>query len=173
MNESPSFLVTRTLPEHGYCFVCGQENPRGIGITWHAGFIQAEPGPDGFFPPGTVRIFSDFQFTLYQQGPPGHAHGGASAAVIDEAMGATIWQSGYRALLAHYELDYAHPVPLNVPLRVEAWLERVDGRKLYARGHILLPDGRIAVQGQGLYLHIPHFFQTNSPTPSSPQPPTS
>ncbi len=156
-----SFVITKTLPHHGYCFVCGDENPHGIGLTWSASFRQEAPDEDGLYPPGSVLISADFSFKLSQQGPPGHAHGGASAAVIDEAMGASVWQSGYRALLAHYELDYKLPAPLNTPVRVEAWVEKVDGRKVYARGRILLADGREAVVGSGLYLHIPGFFDEN------------
>ena len=158
MTPSPTpFTLTKTLPEHGYCFVCGHENPHGIGIIWQARFQQAQQ-VDEKFPPGSVLVLADFQFDKHQQGPPGHAHGGASAAVIDEAMGAVVWQSGHRALLAHIELDYKLPTPLNTPVRAEAWVERVDGRKIYARGHILLADGQVAVSGSGLYLHIPGFF---------------
>ncbi len=160
--DSDAFVLTKTLPSHGWCFVCGDENPHGIGLTWQASFKQETPDAEGHFPPGSVLIFADFQFTLAQQGPPGHAHGGASASVIDEAMGASVWQSGYRALLAHYELDYKLPVPLNTPVRVEAWVEKVDGRKVYARGRLLLVDGQVAVEGAGLYLHIPDFFEENA-----------
>jgi len=162
IDQNDAFILTKTLPHHGYCFVCGDENPHGIGLTWQASFRQETPDDQGLYPPGSVLISADFHFKLAQQGPPGHAHGGASAAVIDEAMGASVWQSGYRALLAHYELDYKLPVPLNAPVRVEARVEKVDGRKVYARGRILLADGREAVVGSGLYLHIPGFFETNA-----------
>ena len=156
-----AFVLTRALPYHGYCFVCGDENPHGIGLTWKASFRRKSPDEAGRFPPGSVLVSSDFHFKPAQQGPPGHAHGGASAAVIAEAMGASVWQSGYRALLAHYELDYRQPVPLNAPVRVEAWVEKVDGRKVYARGRLLLANGEVAVSGSGLYLHIPGFFEDN------------
>jgi len=161
-HNNDAFTLIKTLPEHGYCFVCGHENPHGIGIIWQATFRQETPDADRHFPPGSVLISSDFHFTKYQQGPPGHAHGGASASVIDEAMGATVWQSGFQALLAHYELDYKLPVPLEVAMRVEAWIEKMEGRKIHARGRLLLPDGRVAVVGSGLYLHIPQFFEEYS-----------
>ncbi len=160
--DTDDFTLTRTLPTHGWCFVCGDDNPHGIGLRWLASFQQSTPDADGHFPPRSVVVFAAFQFTLAQQGPPGHAHGGASAAVIDEAMGASVWVSGYQALLAHYELDYILPVPLHTPLRAEAWVENVDGRKIFARGRLLLDDGRTAVTGTGLYLHIPGFFEKNA-----------
>jgi acyl-coenzyme A thioesterase PaaI-like protein len=159
--DNTAFLRTEYLPEHGYCFVCGTQNPHSIGIRWQVGYLQEAPTEEAPFPPGALHIFADFSFTIHQQGPPGHAHGGASAAVMDEAMGASVWQSGYQALLAHYELDYKLPVPLNTPLRVVALVERVDGRKVYARSQLLLPDGQVAVEGAGLYLHIPGFFDAH------------
>jgi len=74
----------RKLPEHGSCFVCGGSNSHGIGVTWYA-------REDG-------SIFTDVTLTEAQQGPPGLAHGGASAALLDEAMGAAVWQAGYKAV---------------------------------------------------------------------------
>lgn len=103
-------------------------------------------------------VYCDFEFSLAEQGPPGHTHGGASAAVIDEAMGAAVWRSGLKVVLANMNLDYHLPLPLHIPLRVEAWLERVEGRKAYAHGRILLPDKRTAVTGTGLFVHAPHLF---------------
>ena len=156
------FIFSKTLPSHGWCFVCGDENPHGIGIKWQAFFREKTPDAAGHFAADSVLISSDFQFELAQQGPPGHVHGGASAAVIDEAMGASVWQSGYQALLAHYELDYILPVPLQTPVRVVAWVEKIEDRKVYARGQLLLADGRVAVKGKGLYLHIPNFFTSHA-----------
>jgi len=145
------------LPEHGSCFVCGTENEKGMGVVWCVQMASASQDHEKPLSPGTVHIYANFEFDEAQQGPPGHAHGGASAAVIDEAMGAVVWQSGLRALLANLNLDYRLPVPLHTPLRAEAWLERVEGRKAYARGQILV-GGRVAVEGTGLFVHIPAFF---------------
>jgi len=112
INDAP-VIFTKTLPEHGYCFVCGHENPHGIGIIWQAAFKRETPAAEGRFPPGSVQLFSDLQFSNYQQG---------------------------------------------TPMRVEAWIERMEGRKIHAKGHLLLPDGRVTVVGSGLYLHIPPIF---------------
>lgn len=147
MNQQET-LITTTLPEHGPCFVCGQQNPNSMGITWYT-------RPD---PQRGLILFSNFTFSLAQQGPPSHAHGGASAAVLDEAMGAVCWQSGLQVLLANLNLNYHHPVPLDTMLQLEAWVDRVAGRKAFAQGHLLLPSGQTAVSGTGLYIHSPQLF---------------
>lgn len=145
MAEKPTLLSTEpdVLPGHGPCFVCGTDNPRRMGLLWH------EHGN---------RVVSSFVLDLAAQGPPGYVHGGATAAIIDEAMGKIVWRSGHQVLLAHMELDYRRPTPLDVPLRCEAWIDHVAGKKVYARGHVLLADGSVAVEGTGLYLHVPQFF---------------
>ena len=56
----------KLLPEHGSCFVCGAENPKGMGTRWHV-------REDG-------SVIGEVTLTVEQQGPPGHAHGGASTA---------------------------------------------------------------------------------------------
>ncbi len=136
----------KRLPTHGLCLVCGEENPRGFGLTW---FLR----PDGV-------VTATHTFTLHQQGPPSFAHGGATAAVLDEAMGAAVWVQGYRVVAVHLEVEYRRPVPLGVEVTVEGWVvEGDEERILRAEGRILLPDGRLAVASRGLYAEAPQYFQ--------------
>ena len=53
------------LPYHGRCFICGPDNPAGLGLDWYA---------------AEGRIHSTFCFSESQQGPRNHVHGGAAAA---------------------------------------------------------------------------------------------
>ncbi len=134
----------KPLPEHGACFVCGHTNPKSIGVTWFA-------LPDG-------RITTTVTFTEAQQGPPGFAHGGASAAVLDEAMGATVWTAGYTVVAVNLNVDYHLPVPLGVPVSVEARITERDGKALHTEAEIRLPDGNVAVSARGIYVEAPHLF---------------
>lgn len=93
------------------------------------------------------------------EGPRGYAHGGALAALVDEAMGAAGWLAGYRCLTVHLETDFRRPVALGTAIRVRAWVERSEARKVMARGEILLPDETVAVEGSGIFaLAPPDFF---------------
>lgn len=133
------------LPEHGPCFVCGAENPHGIGAVWYE-------RADGV-------ITAELVLGEAQQGPPGYVHGGASAAVLDEVMGAAVWRRGYHVALVKLSVDYRCPVPLGQRFFVEGQLEGRDGPTIRARGVIRLADGRVAVEGGGLYLEAPHLFE--------------
>ena len=137
----------KKLPEHGSCFICGSENPHALGLTWYVD----EKG----------IVSSAFTLTLAQQGPPGHAHGGASAAILDEVMGAAVWQAGYTVAAAKLEVNYRRPVPLDQPVSTRGFITRRRGRKIYAHSEICLPDGTVAVEGRGLYIIAPQLFEKN------------
>ncbi|MCJ7723367.1 MAG: PaaI family thioesterase [Anaerolineales bacterium] len=135
----------KKLPNHGICFVCGSDNPHGIGLTWYAD--------------GKGIITSNFCLGEAQQGPPGYAHGGASAAILDEAMGAAVWLAGYNVAVVNLQLNYRHPLPLGQQLTLTARLTRRSTRKIFARGQICLPDGTVAVSGHGIYVTAPNLFE--------------
>ena len=140
-----SLDTLKQLPEHGSCFICGSENPHNLGLRWYVD----EKGV----------VSSEFTLTLAQQGPPGHAHGGLSAAVLDEVMGAAVWQAGYTVAAAKIEVNYRKPVPLGQCIKTKGYITRRNGRKIYARGEICLPDGTLLVTGKGLFIIAPHLFE--------------
>lgn len=137
--------MKRQIPYHGWCFVCGTENPHSIGITM---FVD----DDGV-------LTSEFTLNEAHQGPPGHTHGGASAAILDEAMGLCVWAAGHMVLAANLEVNYRKPLPLNQPLTLEVRITQVDERKIHTTGEIQLADSTVAVSGRGLYISAPHLFE--------------
>jgi acyl-coenzyme A thioesterase PaaI-like protein len=135
----------KQLPEHGSCFICGSENPHNVGLRW---YIDDE---------GVVS--SEFTLTLAQQGPPGYAHGGLSAAVLDEVMGAAVWQTGHTVVVANMDINFRKPVPLHQVIKTKGYVVRREGKKVYAQGEIFLPDGTLLVEGTGLFVEAPHIFE--------------
>ncbi len=134
----------KPLVEHGPCFVCGTQNPHSMGITW---WVRE----DG-------AIVTDVTLTEAQQGPPGFAHGGASAAMLDEAMGAAVWRAGYTVVAVNLEIEYRRPVPLGEPVHVEGMVVEKEGRAVRTRGELTLADGTLAVVGRGVFVEAPHLF---------------
>jgi len=133
------------ISEHGICYVCGTQNPHGIGLTWYA-------KEDG-------TIFSEFTLTIKQQGPLGHIHGGASAAVLDEVIGVAIWRAGYNVAVVNLDIRFRRAIPVDTTVTVQARMERKEGRKIFGTGEIYLPDGSIAVSAKGVYVEAPHLFE--------------
>jgi len=96
---------------------------------------------------------------LSQQGPPGYAHGGASAALLDEAMGSAVWSAGHQVVSVNLQVNYKKPLPLETPIWVNAFVESIEGRVINARSSINLEDGTILVTGHGVYVEAPDLFE--------------
>ncbi|MDX1746790.1 MAG: PaaI family thioesterase [Halobacteriales archaeon] len=88
------------------------------------------------------------------QGPPGHAHGGSMAAVMDEALGSACWVAGHAVVAAELNTRFRNMLPLGGVYTAEAWVERVDGRKITTRGHILDAEGTIYAEATGLFIEM-------------------
>ncbi|CAG1014123.1 acyl-CoA thioesterase [Anaerolineales bacterium] len=138
-------MLTKKLPTHGSCFVCGSEDSPGMGVTWYAQDDNS--------------IFAEVTLTSVQQGPPGMVHGGASAALLDEAMGAAVWLAGHRVASVNININYRKPVPLGQPFTITARVKQASGKKVIAAGEIRLADGQTAVSGEGIFAHAPQLFQ--------------
>lgn|SRR3990167_2614180 len=88
------------------------------------------------------------------EGPPGHAHGGSMAAVLDEAMGAGAWLAGHAVVAAKLTINFRRMLPLENEVLLETWVERVDGKKVMTRGRLFDQDGEPYAEGEGLFILI-------------------
>lgn len=88
------------------------------------------------------------------QGPPGHAHGGSMAAVLDEAMGASAWLSGHAVVAAQITIQFRRMLPLGTIARLEAWVDVVNGRKVTTRGRLVDDRGETFAEGEGLFIQL-------------------
>lgn len=84
------------------------------------------------------------------EGPPGHAHGGAMAAVLDEVLGAAAWAAGHPIVVGRLSVDFRQMIPLGTDTVFDAWIETVDGRKVFTRGHLTGADGTLYAEGEAL-----------------------
>lgn len=88
------------------------------------------------------------------EGPPGHVHGGAMAAVLDEAMGASAWVAGHAVLAANITIQFREMLPLQSIVTVEVGVTNVNGRKVTTRGRLVGADGVTHAEGEGLFIEL-------------------
>lgn len=67
------------------------------------------------------------------EGPPGCLHGGWVAAAFDDLMGLAQMASGKAGFTGTLTVKMMKPTPLNRRIDYEAWLDRVDGRKIWCK----------------------------------------
>jgi uncharacterized protein (TIGR00369 family) len=129
------------LPPDEGCFVCGTANDGRIDTAyyWHqeSGVLRAE-----------------IVLGIKAKGPPGHVHGGALAAVLDELMGTAAWLSGHTVLAGNINVNFRHMAPLERHYDATAQIDRVDGRKVFARGEMRNEEGTVVADSTGLFIMI-------------------
>ncbi len=106
------------------------------------------PGEDG------KSYRCEFSLASSFAGPPGHAHGGIIAAILDEAMGKANKLKSKVALTRRIEVEYLRPVPLGQPLVVEGRVSRMAGRALYNRAELRSARGEVLARSRGKFLAI-------------------
>jgi acyl-coenzyme A thioesterase PaaI-like protein len=97
-------------------------------------------------------VHTDFVLGAAYEGPPGHVHGGVCAMILDHVLGATAHQPGKPAYTGTLTLRYLRGTPLGQPLHAQAHVERIDGTKTFAVGHIADAEGA-TVQAEGVFIH--------------------
>ncbi|MGY4708928.1 PaaI family thioesterase [Mycolicibacterium sp. CBM1] len=97
------------------------------------------------------RFFSEFTLGPVYEGPPGLVHGGVCALLLDQLLGeAATDRLSMPMFTGTITLKYLRGTPLG-PLRAEAWVERTEAYKTYARG-ILADTQGATVEAEGVFI---------------------
>ncbi len=142
------------LPPHQpHCLGCGDQNPASLGLRFRR---------DG------DRIRGEMTLGRRHEGAPGFAHGGAVATALDDALGSLLLILERPAVTAKLEVNYRRPTLLGRRLEVEAWAERVEGRKLHLAGE-LRDDGELVADARALFVQVEveHFLRGADEIPTS------
>lgn len=99
------------------------------------------------------RIHGSATFGSAYEGPPGCVHGGYIAAAFDEVLGTAQSIGGAPGMTGRLTVQYRSPTPLHQPLRFEAWLENVSGRKILTKGRLYHGEV-LCAEAEGLFISI-------------------
>ncbi|MGV0740400.1 PaaI family thioesterase [Mycobacterium syngnathidarum] len=99
------------------------------------------------------RVWADVTLGAAYEGPAGHVHGGICALLLDHILGATAHKPGQPAVTGTLTLRYEAGTRLGT-VHAEAHIDRVEGVKTFAVGHLSTSDG-VTVRAEGVFFH-PH-----------------
>ena len=102
--------------------------------------------------PNESQLYAKAWFGKKTMGPPGHVHGGAMAAALDEAMGAVCWMNGHKVVAATISVTFIAMLPIETETILEARIDRIDGRKIYTAATLIGPAGTAVSEGDGLFI---------------------
>lgn len=150
----PDWVPCQPFPEKvaGESFVSGDAASHRMRVAY-------------FRRPGDDTLLGRAWFGPETQGPPGFAHGGALSAVLDEALGAVAWASGYPVVVARLTVDFRRMVALGTDATLEARVDHVEGRKVMTRGRLTAPDGEVLAEGKAICVLVTeaHLEQFRAP----------
>jgi acyl-coenzyme A thioesterase PaaI-like protein len=112
-------------------------------------FVSGDPQGDRF----RVRYYLDADrhlkariwFGPETEGPPGHAHGGSVAAVLDEVLGLAAWAAGYPIVVGNLNINFRNMLPLQKVVTIESKIISAEGRKIMVHGRIFCGKATYAV----------------------------
>jgi uncharacterized protein (TIGR00369 family) len=122
------------------CFGCGMENKSGLRLRFYADEAQ--------------QIVCRIRLARRFEGPPGYAHGGIIATLLDEAMSKANRLHGSTAMTRHMEVEYLRPVPLKQPLTLTARRTSHQGRRNYCEAEIHDASGALLARGKALFISV-------------------
>jgi acyl-coenzyme A thioesterase PaaI-like protein len=110
------------------------------------------------------------------EGPPGYVHGGWVALMFDEALGMANVAGGNPGMTARLTVRYRRPTPLRTPVRIEAWTQAREGRRITTVGTLHAGE-TLCAEAEGLFVQIGaeralEYFgeRSASPDPVDPLP---
>ncbi len=124
-----------------YCFGCGKDNPEGLQLKFHLD----ETGR---------RFVARFRLARRFTGPPGHAHGGIIAAILDEVMSKLSRLRGVIAPTVELKVEYLKAVPLGKTMAAYGWERLVRGRWHYREAEICNPAGEVLARARGKFIAV-------------------
>lgn len=121
-------------------------------------FVSGEPDGNRFrvryYRDGEQQLQARIWFGPETEGPPGNAHGGSIAAVMDEVLGLTAWAAGYPIVVGNLNVSFKNLLPLQKVVTLEGRVISAQGRKVMVHGKLFCKK-TVYAEGECLCITIP------------------
>lgn len=144
------FAKVRPLAAHNSEF-------RPDDVAWSSPYSPVVGRANPISPPMHLVLTEDkavgtVTFGDIYEGPPNCVHGGIIALTWDHVMALANMLTNARGPTAYLHVQYRNPSPLNSELRFEAWIDRVEGKKIFTRGACYCGD-TLVTEAEGLFIN--------------------
>ena len=130
---------SQVLPNHDRCFVCGANNPRGLGVN----FISENGLTTG-------------HFTIHEglESLGGITHGGILTALMDASMARWLFDRGIVAITAILKVRFRMAVCPGQKLSVIARRKSERGKRHYMESKLLDEEHREVASSEAVFLSV-------------------
>lgn len=132
----------------------GLLNPQAPRLVFRDSPDMATRAFDDTVEPRSVEVVADCRLTAAHSGPPGRAHGGVVATLLDHVLGLATSAAGMPGFTAGLDVRYRAATPYDVPLEIRARWTHSEGRKSFATGEILA-EGRVTAEATAVFIAPP------------------
>lgn len=102
---------------------------------------------------GDDRLDAKVRYSAFYLGGNGAVHGGALPLLMDQVLGRVANHGRPICRTAYLNIDFRHVTPIDKELRVECFVERIEGRKRYVYGAIYDEDIQ-TIEAHGLFIEL-------------------
>lgn len=113
------------------CFVCGPNNPIGLGVTF-----RLEEDAE------TLVCRAEFTPGEHHVGFSNVTHGGIVFALLDDVMANWLWLQGEDSFTAKADIRYRAELPVGTPVALQSWCTKRKGR-------LAVMEGQLSSQADG------------------------
>ena len=128
-------LHLEKIKDNPMCFGCGKANPHSLKMKF------SEEGQ-------TAK--AEFLPNEYHQSWPGHVHGGALMAALDEGIGYATFSKGIYAVTAKIEIKLKSMALIGEPLIVSSYITKKTSRTVEVEARINRRDGSVVAEASAL-----------------------
>ncbi|MEZ5257483.1 MAG: PaaI family thioesterase [Ilumatobacteraceae bacterium] len=90
------------------------------------------------------------------EGAPERSHGGIVAALFDDVYGFVLNIISQAAFTGELRVRYEAGVPIGVPLACRVRLDRIEGRKLFMAGELMVAEtGHVLARSTAVFISVP------------------
>jgi hypothetical protein len=118
----------------------GTLNPAAPPMT--IAVVETDQGP---------RLRGDVTLSATYEGAPLTAHGGVVAGLMDDMLGNAQRVAEVAGYTGTLKVIFRAPTPTYTPLQLEAWVERIDGRKIFLLGTLHAGE-TLCAEAEGIYI---------------------
>jgi acyl-coenzyme A thioesterase PaaI-like protein len=99
------------------------------------------------------RVIARVHYGAAYEGPPGSVHGGHIAAAFDEVLGMAQSLGGQPGMTGTLTVRYRKPTPLHTDLRIDASIDRLEGRKTFTTGAMYAGD-TLTAEAEAVFINV-------------------
>ncbi len=112
------------------CFVCGPNNPAGLGVNFR---LEGE------------LCVAQFTPAKEHMGYDNVTHGGIMFSLLDDVMANCLWLQGIACFTGRAEIRYREQLPIGTPVQLEGRCLKRKGRLAQMQGRIVRVDSGAVV----------------------------